>query len=53
MIRQRCRQFVATLLGSWLIVVGLVDLIRATMPYRAEILSVLAVTVGLMILLAR
>jgi hypothetical protein len=53
MIRQRYRQFVVTLLGSWLIVVGLVDLIRATMPYRAEIPSALAVTVGLMIPLTR
>lgn len=53
MTRKRYEGFVVLLLGSWLIVVGLVTLIRASIPYRVEIPGALAVAVGVLLLRAR
>jgi len=53
MMERRYRRLVVLLLGSWLIVVGLASVIRAGLPYRAEIPAALAVVVGLLLMRVR
>ena len=47
---ERIKQLAPILLGSWLVVVGVVTLTTASVPYRAEIPSALAITVGFLML---
>jgi len=52
-MEKRYRGLVVLLLGSWLIVVGLASVIRAGLPYRAEIPAALVVVVGLLLMQVR
>jgi hypothetical protein len=47
------RKWGMTLLAVWLILAGVLPLLRADIPYREPILAVLAVAAGVLILLDR